>query len=84
MSLGGHPAVTLAESRDKASPARKLFADGLDPLAQRDQASASSQRNPCARRKWLHRASNGRGGGKHVYGRPQDIPRTNAAVSGYS
>ena len=42
MSLGNVEHVALAEARDKASAARKLIADGIDPLAQRDQAKAEA------------------------------------------
>jgi len=31
MGLGGFPAVSLADARDKADGARKLLADGIDP-----------------------------------------------------
>jgi len=38
MGLGGFPAVSLADARDKADGARKLLADGIDPIDQREAA----------------------------------------------
>src|SRR5262245_11524706 len=41
MGLGGYPAVSLAEARQKAAQARKLRDAGLDPIAER---SATTKR----------------------------------------
>jgi hypothetical protein len=35
MSLGKYPDVSLAQARERHSEARKLFASGVDPMAQR-------------------------------------------------
>jgi len=36
MGLGGYPAVSLAGGRDKDEGARKLLADGIDPIDRRE------------------------------------------------
>jgi integrase len=38
MGLGPYPTISLAKARTKAQAARELLADGLDPLAHRDEA----------------------------------------------
>jgi len=46
MGLGGFPAVSLADARDKAEAARKLLAAGTDPIDQREaerQAQVAEQ-----------------------------------------
>ncbi len=37
MGLGGYPAVTLKEAREKAAAARKIATDGGDPVAERER-----------------------------------------------
>ncbi len=37
MGLGGYPAVSLKEAREKAAAARKIAADGGDPIAERER-----------------------------------------------
>src|SRR5215831_13834865 len=41
MGLGSYPAVSLADAREKAADARKLIAQGDDPIAARDAQRAS-------------------------------------------
>ena len=43
MGFGPFPAVSLAEARDKADAARKLLANGADPLEQRREEKAAKQ-----------------------------------------
>ncbi|MEX0731959.1 MAG: Arm DNA-binding domain-containing protein [Aquisalimonadaceae bacterium] len=43
MALGGYPSVSLAQGREHCRDARKLLAAGLDPIEQRDQASAKER-----------------------------------------
>ena len=43
MSLGKYPDVSLAQARERHSEARKLFASGLDPMAQRKAAKTAEQ-----------------------------------------
>ncbi|MBL8389343.1 MAG: integrase arm-type DNA-binding domain-containing protein [Hydrogenophaga sp.] len=38
MGLGGYPDVPLAQAREKARDARQLIEQGIDPIAQREQA----------------------------------------------
>jgi integrase len=41
MGLGPFPAITLADARDKADAARRLLANGIDPLEQRREQRAA-------------------------------------------
>src|ERR1035438_451969 len=41
MSLGKYPDVSLAQARERHSEARKLFATGVDPMAQRSEEHTS-------------------------------------------
>jgi integrase len=41
MGLGSYPDITLARAREKATDARRILADGLDPLAQKHAVRAS-------------------------------------------
>jgi Arm DNA-binding domain/Phage integrase central domain len=43
MGLGGYPDVSLADARKKADEARKLTAQGIDPIVQRDTELARTQ-----------------------------------------
>jgi hypothetical protein len=43
MGLGAYPETTLAEAREKARLARKLLADGIDPIDHRDAELAKTQ-----------------------------------------
>lgn len=45
MGLGGFPAVSLAQARQKADDARAVVASGLDPITERDQARRQAERN---------------------------------------
>ena len=40
MGLGSYPAVSLADARAKVAEARKLIADGKDPITERDRLAA--------------------------------------------
>ena len=42
LGLGGYPTVSLAGARQKASEARKLVKEGIDPLAHRDASRAAA------------------------------------------
>ena len=42
MGLGAYQAVTLAEAREKAHEAKRLLAQGADPIAQRKRATSTS------------------------------------------
>ncbi len=46
MGLGSYPAVTLAEARIAAADARKLIAQGVDPLAARAAARKAAKPIP--------------------------------------
>lgn len=41
MGLGGYPAVTLAQARDKARTARQEIDEGVDPIAKRREAKSA-------------------------------------------
>ncbi len=43
MALGGFPDVSLKQARQAHSAARKLLADGTDPMAQRQEASTAKR-----------------------------------------
>lgn len=43
IGLGGYPAVTLAQARDRAREARDMIRQGIDPVEQRKAARASLQ-----------------------------------------
>jgi hypothetical protein len=43
MGLGSFPAVSLAQAREKAQAARRLLADGTDPLNQRHNVQAAEK-----------------------------------------
>jgi Arm DNA-binding domain/Phage integrase central domain len=43
MGLGSYPDVSLAAARKKADEARKLKAQGIDPITQRDTELAKTQ-----------------------------------------
>lgn len=43
MGLGGWPAISLADAREKASEARKRLGEGKDPIAARDAALAQAK-----------------------------------------
>ncbi|MDR3751618.1 MAG: tyrosine-type recombinase/integrase [Terracidiphilus sp.] len=43
MSLGKYPDVSLAQARERHSEARKIFAAGVDPMAQRKVAKAAEK-----------------------------------------
>jgi integrase len=49
MGLGPFPLVTLAEAREKATQARKLRSEGIDPLSVRMQARAAAARDAVSR-----------------------------------
>jgi Arm DNA-binding domain len=58
MSLGSLENVTLSEARDQASDARKLLAQGIDPLDQRHaEQGLRSQRSRCILRRLPKRRS---------------------------
>ncbi|MFZ4410927.1 MAG: tyrosine-type recombinase/integrase, partial [Paracraurococcus sp.] len=41
MGLGGYPAVSLKEAREKADAARKAARNGVDPIAERERVAAA-------------------------------------------
>lgn len=43
MSLGKYPDVSLAQARERHSEARKLLAEGVDPMAQRKAAKTAEK-----------------------------------------
>jgi Arm DNA-binding domain len=43
MGLGGYPEISAAAAREKVRAARKLLADGIDPIGQRDAELAATQ-----------------------------------------
>ncbi|MCM2973354.1 tyrosine-type recombinase/integrase [Larsenimonas suaedae] len=43
MSLGSYPEVTLAQAREKRTDARRLLAQGIDPVEQRQQEKREQQ-----------------------------------------
>jgi integrase len=46
LGLGGYPAVSLADARQKALEARRIRADGLDPLAEKRAERAAQRQEP--------------------------------------
>jgi hypothetical protein len=40
MGLGSYPTVSLADARAKVAEARKLIAEGIDPITERDRLAA--------------------------------------------
>lgn len=46
LGLGAYPTVTLAEARRKAEDARRLIADGIDPVDAAKAAAAAAARGP--------------------------------------
>lgn len=51
MALGEHPVVTLKEARDKHHEARKVFANGVDPMAERKAEAEAKQKEVEARQR---------------------------------
>lgn len=44
MGLGRWPDVSIAEARERASDARKMLRDGIDPILERDKLKLRSDR----------------------------------------
>jgi len=57
MGLGSANNVTLAEAREKAADARKLLAQGIDPIDQRQAEQAAAQAQQAARVTFAQAAS---------------------------